>query len=143
MSQITTFALVAVLGILGAQFLGGAVVSGDAVASVDREAVPFDNSGSLVDEAATASGFVVDVEVSHNGTELVEGRDYAWNATAGELSRLNSSSVPEGEDVAVSYQYFTRNEETKASDSILSTVVGVIPVFLLAIAALYVAGRVL
>lgn len=143
MSQITTFGLVAILAVLGSQALGVAFVSGEAVFSVDREAVSFDGSGSLVDASSEASEFGADVRVSYNGTELVEGQDYEFDESTGELSRLNSSSVPSGEDVRVSYEYYKLNQESQTANSVLSTLVGVAPYLLLVLAALFVVGRVL
>lgn len=143
MSQITTFVLVAVLAVLGSQALGVAFVSGDSIETVNREAVSLTESGSLVDASEEASGFSVDVSVTYEGSELVEGEDFEFNESTGELERLNSSSVPSGEEVRVSYDYYVTSEESETSNSLLSSLVGVLPYLLLLLAAFVVVGRVL
>jgi hypothetical protein len=74
--------------------------------------------------------------VTNNGTTLVDGEDYRWNASTGELSRINGSSVSDGETVRIDYTYLATSDETETSNTALTALWAVFPVLLLAGGAL-------
>lgn len=137
---ITSFGLLALIAVLGAQTLGIAFVNGESVSAIERESINFDES-ELVDKAGDAERFA-DVTVTYEGSELVEGSDYEFNSSTGALERLDGSGVPANETVKVSYDWFATSDEGRAGNSVLGTLVGAWPVLILALAVLAVIGRV-
>mgnify|MGYP006287644459 CR=1 FL=1 len=136
MSQITKFAVLLLVLSVGAVALSGAYEQSESAYGVDDEQITLVESGAPVDEAAAAESFLNDVVVTNNGTTLVDGEDFRWNASTGELSRINGSSVSDGETVRIDYTYLATSAETETSNTALTALWAVFPVLLLAGGAL-------
>lgn len=107
--------------------------------------VSFDNdvhvSQSPVNNNRYVQGFEDD-EVIRNSTdtELTEGTDYEWNTTDGGVTFINTSSLSDGENVNITYNYSRNIEEVREGDAILQSVIEAVPLWVFIPAGLFFAG---
>jgi hypothetical protein len=134
--------LVAVLGIVwavGAQY----EQAPETTTNVTDEAVVADvGNWTAVDAPDHARSFGDDEVITNSsGTQLTEGSDYDWNASAGEIYWYNTSSVSDGETMQADYSYTSKTEEARTARKILSVPINLIlPAGLLIVVAMAVAG---
>lgn len=75
---------------------------------------------SQVSEGATATeGYGSNETITVGGTQLVEGDDYRWNKSSGEVTWLNTSATSDGDSATITYRAFQRTPQTSAAWSIL------------------------
>ena len=93
-----------------------------------------------VDAADHAISFDEEIQVvdpSAGGDELVDGTDYEWNDSSGEVTAINEEYNQT--DVDVSYTYFAQTEETRAIAQIarpVGTLLGYLPLIVGVFAAM-------
>lgn len=93
----------------------------NASATVDYDAP------TQLDAPDRAFNYSQGITVTVDGTQLAEGSDYAYNATGGEVSWLNSTATSDGDSALVDYAYTAPDEGTHERRGILASIVGVIP----------------
>jgi len=108
-------ALIIILGV-GAVAFAPAYVDGTDRQSVTNESITVDYN---VPQSVAESGLEYDDTVAvynSSGDKLAAGSDYAWNATAGNVTFQNTSATTDGETASISYQYRSASEqhETRA-----------------------------
>lgn len=108
-------ALLIILGV-GAVAFAPAYVDGADRQSVTNESITVDYTDQ---QPVAESGVTYDQTVTvynSSGAELAAGTDYAWNATAGNVTFSNTSATSDGATATISYQYRAASEqhETRA-----------------------------
>lgn len=75
---------------------------------------------SPVSENATIEGYGDNETISVDGTQLVEGTDYAWNTSSGNVTWYNTSNTTSGDSARVSYRAYQRTAESAMAWTIIS-----------------------
>lgn len=78
------------------------------------------NNTSTVSENATIEGYGDDETIVANGTTLVEGTDYEWNTTSGEVTWLQSANTSDGDSATITYRAHQRTGETQLAWTLIS-----------------------
>ncbi len=87
------------------------------------------SSPSQVDANATQEGYGDSPRVVVNGTTLVEGSDYAWDADDGTVTWYNTSNTTDGATAQIEYRAYQRTAETEAAWSIVMPLTGLFGLF--------------
>ena len=136
--------LVGVLGIawaVGAQYQAAP----ETTHNVTDETVVADvGNWTAVDAPSYAQSFDDNETITNaSGTQLTEGSDYEWNASAGEIYWYDTSSVADGEEMLVDYAYSAKTEEARTARRVLSVPIEIIlPAGVLIVLAMAIAGLV-
>jgi len=82
-----------------------------------------------VAQNATVEGYSETVTVTVDGQTLNASDDYAWDASTGTLSFVNSSATTAGDDATVSYAAYQRTEETQTAWLLIAPFMGLFGLF--------------
>lgn len=72
------------------------------------------------------------VTITADGTPLVAGTDYSWNASNGTVAFVNTSATVEGDQSLIDYEYAERTQETRLVGNVLTpwgTILSMLAVF--------------
>lgn len=119
MSKVWTAVVVIVLLAFVAPTLSVSFESSTVEFAELNESITLSDSGTYVDASDDAFRFRDNETVLHGGNDLVEGTDYQWNASTGELTRLSGASVPNNEPVTITYAYLSPSENTRELSDVL------------------------
>jgi hypothetical protein len=134
----SAFIVIAVIALVLNQFLGLAIVSGDAGTEVNETVtVDYSNLTSLDVNADSYSNFTV---YDSGDVELTEGTDYDGYSN-GTIEWYNTTETTDGETATVTYSWSTTADGPFASVFSSLGSVGAAALTLLAIGLLIVAGR--
>ena len=75
---------------------------------------------SDVSQAATNEGYDDDPTITVDGQPLVADVDYRWNASAGQVTWLNTSNTSSGQEAFIEYEAYQRTDETETSWMIIA-----------------------
>jgi hypothetical protein len=87
------------------------------------------NATVAVSENATVEGYGDDVQVTTDGTGLVRGADFTWDASAGELSFSDTANTSSGDTARVEYRAYQRTEETAMAWTLIAPLMGLFGLF--------------
>lgn len=84
--------------------------------SVTDEAATVDYTQETnLSKSGTAESFNDTITVTANGSELVEGTDYEWYPSRGNVSWINSTATSSGDAASIDYTYQDHPEATQFS----------------------------
>lgn len=84
---------------------------------------------SNVSEPATVEGYGADPTVTVNGSELVEGTDYDWDSSTGNVTWYDTANSSDGDSATIRYAAYQRTEETAVSWTILAPLMSLFGLF--------------
>lgn len=88
------------------------------------------NNASSVSENATLEGYGDDpTVVNSSGTTLVEGTDYDWNTSSGEVTWYNTTNTTDGESADIDYRAYQYTGETAMSWTIIAPLMSLFGLF--------------
>jgi len=116
------FGAVAVLLIVGvgAVAFQPAFISGSDRADATESVTVDYNNSSVVSESGLRYSDTVTV-TNASGSELSEGSDYNWNAEAGELDFINTSSTSDGESATITYEYREASDQQRTVATVVQS----------------------
>ena len=86
---------------------------------------------SAVSENATVEGYGDESTIVVDGTALVRGTDYRWNATSGEIDWQDTANTTDGDSAQIEYQAYQRTTESSTAWSIIAPFMGLFGLFAL------------
>lgn len=102
----------------------------------DEELTVDYTSPSSVSEIATdTEGYGSEPTIVVDDTELVQGTDYRWNSSSGDVEWLNTSNTSGGDTATITYRAYQRTPQTEAAWTILMPFAGLFGLFGLVSAA--------
>jgi hypothetical protein len=124
--------VVLVVVVLAAPVLQTTYVGATAATAVEGEphTVDFANATQL-DESGLRYGARPEVTDPDENETLLQGDDYTFNATSGDLQFQNTARLASGERVAVSYTVVRRPATTEAVWTVMQTALGLISLYVL------------
>lgn len=108
----------------------------------DYAGTPFDQSedltvdytdGSQVSANATLEGYDDPEIVTQDGTTLVEGDDYAFDESSGDVTWYNTSNTSSGDTVTAEFVAYQRTAETQLSWQIVAPLMSLFGLFALVV----------
>lgn len=78
------------------------------------------NNESSVSENATVEGYGKSPTITVGDTELVEGTDYDWDSSSGNVTWYNTSNTTDGDTATIQYVAYQRTGESELAWTIIS-----------------------
>lgn len=132
MSRITTYAAIVVLLVVGVLAAGSAYQTATHIYS-DTEQVNVSYGATVPVHPSQPAESYLDNETLTNvsGTDLIEGEDYDWNTTTGEITFYNTSATKNEDTATINYSYQGHSDRALMGRGVLSTVYKITAVGLL------------
>lgn len=96
----------------------------------EEEAAVDYNNTTFLSEEATVEGYSESITITtSNNKELVEGEDYEYNATAGEINWTDNANTNDGDTVEIEYSAHQRTAHTEMAWTVISPLLGLFGIF--------------
>lgn len=91
--------------------------------------IDYSSDYSVSENATDTEHYGAETTVTVDGTQLVEGTDYDWDATDGNITWYNTTNTSSGDNARVEYRAHQRTEETALAWSTLSPLMGLFGIY--------------
>lgn len=137
--NISTYAGVVILLVVGVLATGAAYSDATHVyAESETQSVDYSAAVAVSPEQSVDAFRDNETVLNASGSQLVEGTDYDWNTTSGEVTFYNTSNTTEGADATVEYAYDGYSDRASANRDVLGLVYRIMAMSLLVGAGLVV-----
>jgi len=134
MSDVTTYAAVVLLIVVGALGAGAALEGGtheftDTDGFVVGDSINYSEPAAVTVSQTPVTEFYDTENVTNaTGDQLIEGTDYDWNTSTGELTLINTSSTSDGDSVEIVVDYAANTDRSQSIGAVLELVYRVLAI---------------
>lgn len=86
-------------------------------------------SNYSVEQNATLEDYGESPTITSNGSELVQGTDYEWNATSGVVNWIDTQNTTDGDGATIQYVAYQRTRETVVARNLIFPFMGLFGLF--------------